>query len=72
MGDRGRQLPQHRQPRHVRQLCLRLAQRFLGALAFDELTDLATDAGHHIEQVRVGLADLTADKIDDAEDLAAE
>ena len=72
MGDRGRQLAQRRQPRHVRQLCLGLAQGFLGALAFDELTDLAANAGHHVEQVLVGLADLTADDIDDAEDLAAE
>ena len=71
MGDRGRQLAQRRQPRHVRQLCLRLAQGFLGALAFNELTELAADAGHHVEQVLVGLADLTADEIDDAEDLAA-
>ena len=72
MGDRGRQLAQRRQPCHVRQLRLGLAQGLLGPLAFDELTDLAADAGHHVEQVLVGLADLTADEIDDAEDLAAE
>ena len=33
MGDRGRQLAQRRQPRHVGQLRLRLAQGLLGPLA---------------------------------------
>src|SRR5262249_59730315 len=49
-----------------------LAQGMLGAPALDELTDLAAEVRHHVEQIAVGLADLTADQIDDAQDLGAE
>src|SRR5262249_49352760 len=49
-----------------------LAQGLLGAPALDELTDLAAEVRHHVEQIPVGLADLTADQIDDAQDLGAE
>src|SRR3954469_13624150 len=54
------------------QIVLTSHQSFLGALAFDELTDLAADGGHHVEQLLIGLPDLAAEKLDHAQEFAPE
>src|SRR5262249_8529006 len=53
-------------------LALAFAESLLRPLALDELTDLAAQGRHRVEQALVGLADLTAEEVDDAEDLAGE
>src|SRR5882757_2218214 len=68
MGDRGRELTHGGDAIGVRQLHLHLAQRLLGALALDELTDLAADGSQHVEQLLIGLPDLAAEKLDHAQD----
>src|SRR6266850_4275460 len=47
-------------------ILFRLAQFRLGALALDELTDLAADGSQHVEQLLIGLPDLAAEKFDHA------
>src|SRR5882757_6005323 len=69
MGDRGRELTHGGDAVGVRQLHLHLAQRLLGALALDELTDLAADGSQHVEQFLIGLPDLAAEKLDHAQDI---
>jgi hypothetical protein len=49
-----------------------VAQRFLGPLALNELTDLAADGGQHFEQRFIGLPDLAAEKLDHAQDFPPE
>ena len=44
----------------------------LRAPALDELADLAADRAEHLEQLRVGLADLAAEELHDAEHVGAE
>src|SRR5262249_9451423 len=44
----------------------------LGALALDELTDLAADRSQHLEQFLIGLPDLAAEKLDHAQDFPSE
>src|SRR5882724_12405162 len=56
----------------VAELRLALPQCFLAALAFDELTDLATDGSQHVEQLLIGLPDLAAEKLDHAHDFPPE
>jgi hypothetical protein len=51
---------------------LRNTQRVLSTLALDELPDLAAEARHHVEQLRVRLADVPAQEVDHAEHLTAE
>src|SRR5207237_6658740 len=63
---------QRRQPRHVGQLRLGLAQGCLGALALDELANLVADGCHRMEQVLVRLPDLLAEELHDPQDVAAE
>ena len=54
------------------QIILTSHQSFLDALAFNELTDLAADGGHRVEQLLIGLLDLAAEKLDHAQDFAPE
>ena len=49
-----------------------LEDRLLRLLAFHELAELAADGGQHLEQVRVGLLDLAAEDLHDAQDVAAD
>src|SRR5919199_2778921 len=42
-------------------------QRFLSALAFDELADLVAHGGHRLEQVSVRRKDAIAEELDDTE-----
>src|SRR6266498_5400468 len=51
---------------------LTCAQCFLGALALDELADLAADGSQHVEQLLIGLPDLAAEKLDHAQDFPPE
>src|SRR5712672_1207901 len=53
-------------------ILFRLAQFHLGALALDELTDLAADGSQHVEQLLIGLPDLAAEKLDHAQDFPPE
>ena len=50
----------------------RVAQFRLGALALDELTDLAADGSQHVEQLPIGLPDLATEKLDHAQDFPPE
>src|SRR5207247_3329828 len=52
------------------QILVEMANFALGALALDELADLAADGGEHLQQVLVRLADLTAEKLDYPQHLA--
>ena len=54
------------------ELVFAFPQCFLGALALDELTDLAADGSQHVEQLLIGLPDLTTEKLDHAQDFAPE
>src|SRR5882757_8105813 len=54
------------------QTSLAVTQRGFGALALDELTDLATDGSQHVEQLLIGLPDLAAEKLDHAQDFPPE
>ena len=56
---------------HGAQKALALAQGFLGPLALGELTYLAADRRHHLDQVLVGLLDFAAEELDDAGDFVA-
>src|SRR4029077_8907688 len=49
-----------------------LLQRSLSTFAFDELADLAADGSQYIEQLRIGLLDLAAEKLDYAQGLPPE
>ena len=49
-----------------------LEDLLLGLLALDELADLAADGREHLEQVLIGLLDLAAEGLDDAQDVAAD
>ena len=51
---------------------LAIAKRHFGSFALDELTDLATDGSQHIEQLLIGLPDLTAEKLDHAQGFPAD
>src|SRR5262249_50759897 len=53
-------------------ILFRLAQFRLGALALDELTDLAADGRQHIEQLLIRLPDLAAEELDHAKEFPPE
>ncbi len=72
MRDGRRHLAERRDPGDVGQLRLGMMQRLLGPFALDELTDLAADRRHHVEQVVIGWPDFVAEELHHANDLAAE
>jgi hypothetical protein len=72
MGDGGRELTHGGDAVGVRQLHLHIAEGLFGALALDELTDLAADGSQHVEQLLIGLPDLAAEKLDHAQDFPPE
>src|SRR5262249_19585451 len=41
-------------------------------LALDELAELTADDGHHVEEILIGLPDLAAEELEDAQDVATE
>ena len=72
MRDRGRHLSQGRHSCHMREFRLRTKQCFFRTLAFDKLTYLASDCSQRRKQLLIGLPDLAAEKLDDAQHFAAE
>src|SRR6476659_9656689 len=72
VGDGCRQLAQRRDPDDVRELQLDLSDSVFGPLPLDELSDLTPDRNHHVEEILVGLSDLAAEEVDDAQYFAAE
>src|SRR5262245_23718368 len=56
---------------HVAETRLAFTQRILRLLALGELSDLAANAGHHLEQAFIRLSDVAAEKHHNAESLIA-
>ena len=56
----------------MRELQLDLSDSVFGPLPLDELSDLTPDRYHHVEEILVGLSDLAAEEVDDAQYFAAE